>query len=548
MASSENESQVTKCTQYPDIYDHDVENATGEEKAALVAKNAAQQRVYTAVRYLLNKLFKFDQSKLPEKAEEFHTMVGNLTLDERAYFLAVYGQLVNKDPAMGGMQSGSNQDDELAPIPPGILPPIQLGQPSPTFVRIVPKFKELLVDAVKVYVGHSELFRDCFSPLHSMSTRQSPDKTVEITLFRSKEFASVVYKLIEQKIRHDNPHLKLLIQEALSSKIGGRLDGRTAAIDISLPDLDEDENENIVADNVASMSALYFCAILEQMKLFAVADKVAEHFMNGSLPITKGIGGQEIYEYIRKASDRLTEIERRSIYGRAFGLAQGNVEIQMPNREFNELWVRFLASASWFHRQADPSQQHQQITAETVAKSANDLAVNLSLHGYGVGHFAAVELQKLVTDVLSMLSKQDVMAAYGTATTWQLVERVSSLYLGGSVNGVKHRTMATNGAKIIQWLADHASELGVGTFRLTGATAQDRDEKKAKLEKELIQYIDRWLAVTGTHDSTIEKYSEPVSTEKQPTLPSLSLDNMPSLQDAMDKLDESVPAVLPDSN
>ena len=82
------------------------------------------------------------------------------------------------------------------------------------------------------------------------------------------------------------------------------------------------------------------------------------------------------------------------------------------------------------------------VTTKTVAKAATDLAVNLSLHGYGVGYFAAVELQKFVREVLSMLSRQEVMAAYGTTTVWQLVERVSELYLGGSVNGVRHRTMA----------------------------------------------------------------------------------------------------------
>src|SRR5258708_31285682 len=197
--------------------------------------------------------------------------------------------------------------------------------------------------------------------------------------------------------------------------------------------------------------------MVEDLKFFGVADKVGEEFVTGMVPISRGVAGDAMYDYFKAAPDRLTEIERRGLYARAFGLAQGSVEEPLPNREFSDLWIRFLSGVSLINRQA--TQEKQVVTNEYVFKNARDLAVNLSLHGYGAAHFAAVELQELIKEVKKMLSFQDILNAYGVRDYNQLIERVSALYLGGAVNRVRQRTMATTGSKIIQVPGHHAPPL-----------------------------------------------------------------------------------------
>ena len=332
----------------------------------------------------------------------------------------------------------------------------------------------------------------------------------------SQQFAEVVRRLHEGGVTADDPLLRPRFQNAFNLVLGGSVAQRASQININLPDLDEDVQADITKDNVLAVSAIYFAAQLEELKLIAVAEKVAEQFMQQQVPISRGIGGEAIFRFIKDAPNRLTEAERKGLYARTFGFAQGAIDEPMPNREFADQWIRFLSAVSVLNREVQATGVRKSLTAEQAFKNARDLAVNLSLHGYGVAHFAAVELQDLVTTVIKMLGYPEVLAAYGVNDIWQLVERVSGLYLGGSANGVRQRTLAQSGARIIQWLAKKQPYLVAGQ---AGKLKFD--------EEELVSEVERWLAVTGTDDTSIDRYSDVVSLPSQPTIPSLSLSALP---------------------
>jgi hypothetical protein len=334
-----------------------------------------------------------------------------------------------------------------------------------------------------------------------------------------------VRRLSEQGIGPGDLQLQSRFQNAFQIVLGGAISQRASQINIDLPDLEDNVQADIIKDNVLALSALYFAAQLEELKFFQVADKVAEQFQTGMIPTSRSVGGESIYRYIKDAVTRFTENERRSIYARAFGFAQGSVDEPLPNREFADLWIRFLSAVSILTREENATMR-QALTNQQVFKSARDLAVNLSLHGYGIAHFAAVEIQDLVKNLIKMLSFQDVLAAYGVTDIWQLVERVSGIYLGGAVNSVRQRTLAQSGARIIQFLATHQPQL-----------ASNADPRQATInflrEKALIADVESWLAVTGTDDASVDKFSEPVQIPSQPTIPNMSLQMMPDLQNIM---------------
>lgn len=334
----------------------------------------------------------------------------------------------------------------------------------------------------------------------------------------AKQLANVVRRLVDLGVRPNDPQLFVKFQSVFATVVGGAVAVRPSQIDINLPDLDDNVVADIVPDNLMALSALYFCAQLEDLKLFAVANTVADQFMTQAIPTSRTVGAESIYIYFKGAVNRLTEAERRGIYARSFGFAQGAVDEQMPNREFSDLWIRFLSSVSVYNRELNATIR-QAVTIPQIFKNARDLAVNLSLHGYGIAHFAAVELQDHVNQVLKMLSYPDILQAYGVNDVWQLVERVSGLYLGGSVNSVRQRTLAKTGAAIIQYLGKNQTALIVPNGSLTIDPTSD-----------LVVNVERWLAVTGTDDTSIDKYSGPVAVAQQPTIPNMSLQ---SVQDAL---------------
>jgi hypothetical protein len=141
--------------------------------------------------------------------------------------------------------------------------------------------------------------------------------------------------------------------------------------------------------------------------------------------------------------------------------------------------------------------------------------------------------------MIELLSEPDVLGAYGVHDVWQLVDRVSTLYLGGPVNGVKYRTMAASGEKIIAWLTRKAPLLSSASaigLRISHEGPNGRvptDDFRA-----LAELCERWLAVTGTPDATAESNTDPVDLQRQNTVPMLG-QNISYPQAAQDVLNQA---------
>jgi len=486
------------------------------------AGNLIKQRFFVAVRWFLEETVNFklkDANADPgnpgdpagriglklfdamevEGADGKKAKAADLSNKDKARFLTMCGLLIaesqldalnGKSPEMLSTASGDVKDET-------VKPPIYVAAP----------FKQALTRALAEFNTYADLFVKVYETLKSKS--ELPGAPANDYKFPSRQIAEIGRALVAERVDPKDPQFKSRFERALSVSLSGATEGRASAIDVDLPDLEAGTEADIIVDNVKALSAIYFSAMLEEMKLFAVMDKVVEQFMNGALPIKRSSAGDPLYRYHREAPLRINEFDRRGLYARSFGVAQGSVDEEMPNREFNDLWIRFLSAVSIYGRELD-STEMKRVSQEQIFKTARDLAVNLSYHGYGLAHFAAIELQTLIKNVKDTLSHPDVLSSYGVRDVWQLCERVSNIYLGGAPNGVRHRTMAQAGAAIIQWLATSGSQL-VGSFR------------NLNVDDVLRSNVERWLSVTGTPDQQTEKYSEPVALTSQPTIPAFSL-------------------------
>ena len=224
----------------------------------------------------------------------------------------------------------------------------------------------------------------------------------------------------------------------------------SSEIRIHLPDLKKPSG--IQPSNIFALQPIYVAAQLEGLKIFSVVDRLVELALNGTLPVGSSPAARLFSDYAKKSDTRLTAAERRDLYSRAFGIDSGNTTPVTPNREFNELWVRFVSAVSEFVQQLNRGRSPV-FAQRKVRKPARDLAENLSLHGYGIGYFAACELQTQVNDMISILSHPDIRSAYGATSMWQVVAKVAVADLGGAVNTPRYRTLATTGAVVIRIVA-----------------------------------------------------------------------------------------------
>jgi len=379
-------------------------------------------------------------------------------------------------------------------------------------------FKDRVISALREYSEAKELFAVAFDIIPEITKRDVSG--ADVAEVSAEGVARVVRRLSARGVSYKDPAIRQFIEDALVD-VGVTESSTPSFIEIDLPDLDETAELDIVPDNLRAVQALYFSAILEEGRLFQVADTVVDQFNAGTLPFGRlGDGGNRIFRYWRTANDRLSEFERRNLYARVFGFPGGDAALEGVNRPFTDLWLRFVSSVSEYVRQLTVEKMLRDssplvITQEGVRKSARDLASNLSLYGYGVAYFAATELQTQISDIIAILSSEEVKNAYGARDMWQVIETVSALYLNGPVTTSRYRTRAEAGAIIIRWLAENADRLAAGAFDAILPREEVRLMRRSgkplkdPTTRDLVNACEQWLAVTGTAEARIEEFAQP---------------------------------------
>lgn len=364
------------------------------------------------------------------------------------------------------------------------------------------------------------------------------------------EWAGVVRYLLKKGITENEPQLGRRVSEALNNLQNVGDDLQPSLINIDLPDLEEETTDHeIVEDNIRALQPAYFSAMFEELKVYQVVDKLVELFQNGILPIgrgTPGGAGDSLFKYWKETATRISEAERRSFYARTLGFVGGD-DGGMPNRELTDLWMRFVSGVSSVVRQRNLERVVRDkvpasVSQQQVRKAGRDLAANLSLHGYGMAHFMATELQKLIKDSIKLLSDPDIKNAYGARDMWQVIDQVAALELGGSKNSIRYRTMAASGAIIIAWLAKKSRELSSTSFRpILDMDDIDNPSPRPSGSKpttdpsdfDLVNACEQWLAVTGTQEEQVEDYSQPKEspnmTSKPIQIPSIAREMLESV-------------------
>lgn len=378
------------------------------------------------------------------------------------------------------------------------------------------RFVEAISGAVGEYTAHKKLFDRA---LEYVAEESVGSRIGEV---RTDQWAAIVRELRADSVQADDRNLKMLVGRALGNVRGVDDGAPPSAIVIDLPDLEEQAEVEIQTNNLHAAQALYYGAMLEELRMWEVVEKLVELFQYGMLPLGRGDAGNRLYRRWRTSAERISEVERRNMYARVFGFPGGDAALGNVNRDFQDLWLRFVSAISAFVRQFKVDSLLRSdipvtVSQEQVRKAGRDLAANLSLHTYGMAYSLATDIQAEVKEFITLLSDPEIKAAYGGRDMWQVIDQVSTLELGGARNSIRYRTMANSGAIIIRWLANRADKLAstglVDILDLNDIRNPPQRNGKATVDPtdyDLVSACEQWLAVTGTPDTQVEEYAQPI--------------------------------------
>lgn len=394
--------------------------------------------------------------------------------------------------------------------------------------------------------SNRKAFEKVADTIPSVSNRTEDQDGDSVVFFQ--ELASVSRFVISKSadVPLDDANFNTQVRIGLDQYVGGA----PLFESLELPPLGDDTQ--IVPDNVRAVGTLAACYYLEKIRILDVVDRITEVFNNGALSVGFDSAGRALHDYFWSREDRLTATERMSVYSRVLGVAGGDVskEVQ-PNKEFESLLNRFIASVAEYDRQRSVSGMFQNNNArpltflgEHVRKAANDLTRNTTLYGYGGTQFAARMTAETVQTALRILSLPQVLRAYGVSSPYQVLEVVASTDFRQQINVVKYKTMTEAVKAIHDILARNAaiwsSTAGLPLFTevVNGVTV--RGQLPEDDQNRLFTQAQFWLAVNGVADTQVEKLSQPVESKAGPSLPLLHAGGGGSGLDAIGKLQQMV--------
>ena len=384
---------------------------------------------------------------------------------------------------------------------------------------------------------------------------QVPGGNEKVNALSARTLAQIVRRLVSDRVTANDTWLSSRLESAFNL-LTGAVDGAPpSALEINLPDLEEAVDIDIVKENLNAVQAIYFSYQLEEMRMYQVVERIVELFRQGLLPLGRGRVGDYLYKYYQKAAERITESERRDLYFRCFGAPGGNPNVGEPNRDFNELWLRFVSAVSSFARQLTVDRLLRttlpmSVSQEQVRKAGRDLGANLSRNGYGIAYFAATEIQKSILEFRNLLTDPELRNVFGARDMWQVIELVNANYLGGARNTQRFRTQSRAGAIVIRWIANHVQRLSnvAGPVLLVDQIVNpqlrslnaDHNPTVEPSDWDLVNACEQWLAVGGVQDASVEQYSQPI---ESPIGGSRPIGGMPQMaRDALDAAGIRLPA------
>ncbi len=387
---------------------------------------------------------------------------------------------------------------------------------------------------------------------YSTDTDFRPSAKDTVCALSSRNLAATVRRLASNGIGADNAWLASHLQNGYEMQTGVVAGAPPSAMEIILPDLEDSTDVEIVRENLNAVQAIYFAYMLEETRMPQVVERIVELFRSGMLPLGRGKAGDYLFRYYKTAAERITEGERRDLYMRCFGAPGGDPNGNEPNREFNELWLRFLSAVSSFGRQLSVDRMLRTnvpvaVSQEQVRKAARDLGASLSRSGYGIAYFAATELQQMILEYRDLLSDPEVRGAFGARDMWQVIDQVNANYLGGPRNTSRFRTQARAGAVIIRWIANTRQRLEgrygevISISALTNPQLRGSDQPTVDpTDWDLLQACEQWLAVGGVQDNSVEQYAQPA---ESPVITSRPIEMPQAARDLLNQAGISLPGL-----
>lgn len=243
-----------------------------------------------------------------------------------------------------------------------------------------------------------------------------------------------------------------------------RIKGGEVTWNFVVDTFDAVDRQGVIPENIKAAGALdYLYYIGEGMRVFDVANALVLRWASGMLDIPEGKTAGMLYRYHKLRNERNTAPERAMLYKRVLNKGNGKLLSNMVvNEAFPALWHQLMAEVAEYIRKSERGRDTW-VSRSPLYQATKNLQYNLTEHMTGMSHVQVTEDYAHLQEALDILRAEEIINHFGgrRKSLWSVIERVSKEDLGSMVPTAPLRTIAVEGNKVFQWVANFESEGGV---------------------------------------------------------------------------------------
>ena len=235
---------------------------------------------------------------------------------------------------------------------------------------------------------------------------------------------------------------------------GGRIDW-----DFSVDAFDSTEEQGIISANIKAAGALdYIYYIGEAMRVFDVANALVLRWASGALDIPEGKVAAALYRFHKLRDDRSTPEERAMLYKRVLNRGNGQLlSNMMANEVFPRYWHALMLEVTQYVSKREGIRRgDNQPSRSQLYQAVRNLQYNLTEYMTGMAHLQVTEDYAHLQEAIELIKMEEIINHFGgrRRSIWDVIERVAKQDLGVNVQTSVTRTLAVEGNKVYQWIAD----------------------------------------------------------------------------------------------
>ncbi|MCU0524088.1 MAG: hypothetical protein MUF72_04615 [Elainella sp. Prado103] len=234
--------------------------------------------------------------------------------------------------------------------------------------------------------------------------------------------------------------------------------GSEIAWDFSVDMFESPDGRGVIPDNIRAAGALdYIYYVGEMMRVFDIANALVLRWARGALDVPEGKTADALYRFHKLREERSTTEERGMLYKRVLNKGDAKLLSNMVvNESFPMYWHNLMTEVAEYIRKSEGTATDGRVSRTPIYQATRDLQHNLTEHMTGMAHRQVHEDYAHLKDALGIIAGEEVVGSLGgrRKTIWSVIEQVAKEDLGVAVPTASLRTLAVEGNRIFQWLAE----------------------------------------------------------------------------------------------